>query len=218
MKNTIKPGPHLLLAFLFVAAPAIAEGDVQVELDASEVPHLKEWGETARELLIQWHPRMSNLLAAKDFKPATKITLKLKKTEEGVAYTSGTTIVVSSHWIEKHPEDLGLVAHELVHIIQAYPSARPSWLTEGIADYLRWAIYEGKPQEWFHRPKDKQGYRQSYRVAAGFLLWLESDLAPGIVKKLNAAMRSRKYSPELFQKETGLTLDELWDKYVQDSE
>jgi hypothetical protein len=215
----MKPTRHILLAIILsVAAPLIADDGVQVELDTSEVPHLKEWGETARDLLIQWHPRMRNLLASKDFKPATKITLKLKKSEEGVAYTSGTTIVVSSHWIEKHPEDLGLVAHELVHIIQAYPSARPSWLTEGIADYLRWAIYEGKPQDWFQRPKEKQGYRQSYRVAGGFLLWLESDLAPGIVKKLNAAMRSRKYSADLFQTETGFTLDELWDKYIQEAE
>jgi hypothetical protein len=27
-------------------------------------------------------------------------------------------------------------------VIQAYPDPDPGWITEGIADYLRWAIYE----------------------------------------------------------------------------
>ncbi len=211
----MKPTLLLVSAFCLSLSSAFAEEGVQVELDASEVPHLKDWGESARKLILEWHPRMSNLLPMKNYQSPRKIRLKLKKTNKGVAYTAGTTIVVSSHWIEKHPEDLGLIVHELVHVIQSYPSGRPSWLIEGIADYLRWGIYEGKPQKWFPKTKDKRGYEKSYRVTAGFLLWLESDLAPGIVKKLNIAMRRGSYSPELFHQETQLTLDELWDKYSE---
>jgi hypothetical protein len=103
--------------------------------------------------------------------------------------------------------------HELVHIIQAYPSAEPSWVTEGIADYIRFAIFEEKPQSWFPIPAEEQGYKAGYRVTAGFLLWLESDTSRGIVKTLNTAMRRGTYSDELFKSETGRFLDELWQAY-----
>ena len=123
---------------------------------------------------------------------------------------------VSSHWIEKNPDDIGLVIHELTHVIQAYPSPHPGWLTEGVADYIRWAIYEGKPLDWFPIDKKPQGYKASYQVTGGFLLWLELDRAPGIVRKLNAAMRHKAYDQEVFKTETGLTLDELWDAYLKE--
>lgn len=187
---------------------------VSVDLDTSEVPHLKAWGEEARALIVQWHPRIAERLATEGCTPAQAISLKLRKSDKGVGASSGTKITIQSNWIEKHPEDLGLVVHELVHVIQAYPSPKPWWITEGIADYLRWAIYEKKPQSWFPRPKEKQGYARSYRVTAGFFLWLESGAAPGIVKKLNTAMRNRAYSADLFHAATGQSLDELWDAYV----
>lgn len=187
-----------------------------VTLNAEQVPHLQPWGEQARELMIEWHPRLSNMLSSKGFEPATEIHLMLKKTEKGVAATSGRTITVSSHWIESRPEDIGLIIHEQIHVIQGYPSGNPWWITEGIADYLRWAIYEGKPQSWFPRPKRPQGYQSGYQVMGGFLLWLETERAPGIVRKLNTAMRKKAYNAALFEAETGLTLDELWDRYVNE--
>ena len=108
----------------------------------------------------------------------------------------------------------GYLIHELVHVVQAYRGGGAGWLTEGIADYIRWGLYEEKPQEWFPVPRDAdRAYRQGYQVAAGFLLWLENSRSPGIVKKLNAASREKRYSDELFKEETGTTLDELWAKY-----
>ena len=29
-----------------------------------------------------------------------------------------------------------------------YPDFDPGWLTEGIADYIRWHLYEEKPLDW----------------------------------------------------------------------
>lgn len=206
----------LTLLFLFSFCRCVSADDtpVQVVLDTSETPDLRQWGEEAQTLIVDWHARISNLLPTKDMKPPNRVTLKIRRSQEGVGGTSGTTITVSSHWIEKHPDDMGLVLHELVHVIQAYPSGEPWWVTEGIADYLRWGIYEGKDLDWFPRPNEAQGYKKGYQVAAGFLLWLESDVAPGIVKKLNTAMRNGEYSDEVFESETGRSLDELWDAYV----
>ena len=190
------------------------ETPIKVTLDITEVPHLKKWGEEAETLLVEWYPRINNLLPSKGYKVPQTVTLKIRKSDKGVGETGGTLITLSSNWIETHPDDFGLVIHELVHVIQAYPSGDSMWLTEGIADYIRWGIYEGKEQAWFPRPKVKQGYKKGYQVTAGFLLWLESDISPGIVKKLNTAKRNRKYSANLFHIETGQTLDELWDVYI----
>lgn len=188
--------------------------EVKVTLDTSEVPHLKEWGEKAKDLIIEWHPRLCNLVPSEGFVPPNEISLKIKKTDKGVGATSGTKITISSHWIEKKPNDFGLVIHELVHVIQNYPSGNPWWITEGVADYLRWGIYEAKPQSWFPRPKDKFGYKKGYQITGGFFLWLETSKSPGIVKKLNTAMRKKEFSDEIFKKETGLSVEELWNQYV----
>ncbi len=201
-----------LLAFAAVRPTAIAE-EVVVNLDTSQVPELADWGQQGRDIMVRWHPRIANLLASKDFVPPGRASLVLEKSEKGLAGASGGRIVVASHWIEKHPEDIGLLVHELTHIIQSYPSPHPGWVTEGIADYIRWAIYEGKPQDWFPRSRKEQGYRDSYRVTAGFFLWLESDHAPGIVRRLNAAMRARAYDDAIFEKASGKTLDQLWKEY-----
>ncbi len=203
----------ILAALLFSPMPA-EDPRVAVELDAAETPHLKKWGEDARDLVLEWHPRLVNLLPTDGFEPPRAITLRIRKSDEGIGWTSGTTITLSSHWLEKHPDDTGLVVHELVHAVQSYPAGGPSWVTEGIADYLRWAIYEGKAQDRFPRPKERRGYRQGYQVAAGFLLWLESTVSPGIVKKLNTAMRRGSYSDGIFEKEAGRPLDELWNAYA----
>ncbi|MFI4861537.1 MAG: basic secretory protein-like protein [Phycisphaerales bacterium JB063] len=212
----------LLVLFLLVACPgtAWAQGNeprpLEVELDTTQVqdkPELVAWGESARDLMIEWHPRLVNMLPTKDFETLYEVRLVIQNSNEGVAYAQGNRIVVSSHWIESHPEDIGLVIHELVHIVQHYRGRTPSWVTEGIADYLRWAIYEGKPQRWFRRPNEERGYRQGYRVTAGFFLWLEADKAPGIVVRLNTAARQRRYNDDIFEEVTGQTLDELWDEY-----
>ncbi|MEN9572434.1 MAG: Peptidase of plants and bacteria [Verrucomicrobiota bacterium] len=43
-----------------------------------------------------------------------------------------------------------------------------------------------------------------------FLAWVEQQHGPKLVTKLNAALRQRKYSPELFQSATGKSLDARW--------
>ncbi len=192
---------------------------VTVHLDVSETPELAEWGKQAKELVEQWYQRTVNLMPTEGFLAPSEIKLKIKKADGGVAWTVGPNITVASSWAEKHPEDIGCVYHEMVHVIQSYKgytSAKaPGWLVEGIADYMRWAIYEGKPQKWFPPVNKPQGYKTGYQVTGGFLLWLESGQCPGIVKKLNTAIRKGTYEDELFEKEAGKPLDALWVDYLK---
>lgn len=189
--------------------------EVVVTLDIAGVaddPGMVRWGQEAKRLIERWHPRICNLLTSKGFDPPTEVRLVIKRQDKGVGHASGRTITVMSGWIKKHPDDLGLVIHELTHVIQRYKKT-PAWVTEGIADYIRWAVYEGKPLSGFGCPDQPKGYTKGYRAAAGFLLWLESDLGPGIVSRLNSAARRGEYTDDLFQQATGRPLDALWEMY-----
>jgi len=191
-------GLYLIFACLGFSSFACTE-EVQITVDSSEAPELSQWAEDGAVLMKEWYPRLSNLLSSPDFEPPAEVTLRIRRSDKGVGATSGTKIVVSSSWIEKHPGDVGLLIHELVHVIQNYPAGKgPIWVTKGIADYLHWAIFEGKSAAKFPVPKDPQGYKKGYQPTAGFFLWLETKKAPGIVCQFNTAMRNGQYSPDIF--------------------
>ncbi len=210
---------------MFATRPAIVIGVEEKEeasliiIDVSEVPGLKQWAENAKDLLVEWHPKITTLLIGEDreFTPPKKVTLFFKNEKKGIAHARGTMITIMSGWVEKHPDDIGLTVHELVHVIQGYPDGAPGWVTEGIADYIRWAIYEKKHQEWFPRPDSarENGYLKSYQTSAGFFLWLESGRFPSIIQKLNKSVRSGNYNDGFFKKETGDSLTELWRMYFE---
>jgi hypothetical protein len=62
--------------------------------------------------------------------------------------------------------------------------------------------------------KATQSYTNSYRITARFLVWLEKNIKPGIVNHLDAAMRSKTYTPGIWMDLTGKSLDELWGTYA----
>lgn len=192
---------------------------VTVTLDVEEIKDdakLVAWANQAKELIEQWHPRMLNFIPTKDFTAPSDIKLVFRKGDKGIAWTSGTQITVMSGWITDHPDDIGLVFHELVHVVQQYKSRAPGWVVEGVADYLRWALYEGKPLDWFPVSNKANGYRDSYQVTGGFFLWLETDRCPGIVTKINTAARKGEYKDAIFTDLTGASLESLWADYMAD--
>lgn len=209
----MKTTPILAMILASGLSLTAAQARPEVTIDASAKPALEPWLRKAATLAEEWQPRLDNLLA--DTGPASpnKIHLVIKDSNNGVAYSSGGAITIMSGWIEKQPDDLGLVVHEVVHIVQNYPGGSEFWVVEGIADYLRWAIYEGKPLAWFPVDPKPDGYRGGYRVAGGFLLWLEATKAPGIVRQLNSALRKREYRPELVEKWAGAPLGTLYHEY-----
>jgi multidrug efflux pump subunit AcrB len=125
-----------------------------------------------------------------------------------VAGTSGDRIAISADWVKAHPDDFGMVIHELTHVVQGYPKYDPVWLVEGIADYVRYWHFEPgrKPRV---EPK-KRSYREGYGTAAAFLAWMEKTHDKEIVPKLNRALRAGTYRDELLKEYTGKGLDELW--------
>ncbi len=186
---------------------------VSVNLNVSQVPKLEDWGIQAKNLITIWSPRIARILDVGDY--PHNIDLTIQKSDEGIAYADSNAITVSSHWIEKYPEDIGLIVHEAVHVVQLYPEFEPGWVTEGIADYIRWHSYEKKPLDWFPIGEEEKGYEAAYRITGGFFLWITNYKNEDFIKILNTAMKNGVYEQTLFFQNTGKDLDALWQEYIQ---
>src|ERR1700754_4491941 len=67
-----------------------------------------------------------------------KVTFIIDPSYKGVAATSNGIVRYNPDWLKKHPEDIDVVTHEAMHIVQNYAGKGEGWLTEGIADYVRY--------------------------------------------------------------------------------
>jgi hypothetical protein len=156
---------------------------------------------------------------AKEYNPKTLKSVKfmVDTAYKGVAATSDGIVTFSSYWMKLHPEDIDVVTHEVMHIIQDYGNSNgPGWLTEGIADYARSKFgIDNAGAKWTLPPlQAKHTYENSYRITARFLTWIEKQ-KPGTVKTLDAALRDHTYTAGIWAKSTGKDLDTLWADYVK---
>lgn len=183
--------------------------------DVAELPEVLRWADDSKKLCEQWYPILCQFLATDEWTPPKEIKLVFLRELKAPGATSGNTIRVSAPWVQKHPDDFGMVIHELVHVIQAYPNSpnKPGWLVEGIADYIRLWKYEPEVP----RPRidpQKSSYRDSYRTSAAFLAWVSWKYDKRLVRKLDAALRQGRYSDAIFEDVTTKKLDALWEEFV----
>jgi basic secretory peptidase family protein len=194
-----------------------------VDVDATAAPQLRSWLEHVGRLCLAWYPQVAALLDTPGFAPPRELSLNSVPTLGGgprrvgtPAVTSGTVITVGADWINVHPEDTGLVLHELVHVVQSYPNGEPWWVTEGIADWVRYQRFERLDPR--ARP-DVRGhsYHDGYAVTAAFLAWIEATCGVALVATINTAMRRSAWSPAIFSATTGTGVDELWARFARAS-
>lgn len=158
------------------------------------------------------YPRM---VAAFNKEASRTVTISIEKKCLAVAGTGGNHIHCRSSWLRRNPEDLDVVTHEGMHVVQAYRKGDPGWLMEGLADYARVKFGVNNQQAKWALPEYEanQSYTNAYKVTARFLLWLEQRVKPGITVALDEAMRAGTYRPELWKDLTGKSVDELWQDY-----
>jgi hypothetical protein len=159
------------------------------------------------------YPKMVEVFNPKALK---SLEIKIDTAYNGVAYASNGKITISSEWLLKKPEDLDVITHEAMHIVQAYPNnSGPGWLTEGIADYVRYKYGNDNKSAGWSLPEynSTNNYTQSYRVTARFLLWTTQQFDEELVVKMDRNLREKTYTSDLWIKYTDKTLDELWKEY-----
>ncbi|QEM08560.1 basic secretory protein-like protein [Mucilaginibacter rubeus] len=136
----------------------------------------------------------------------------------GVAEASGNRILFSTKYLKAHPTDIDVVTHETMHLVQGYGySAGPVWLTEGIADYVRYKYgVDNVGSKWYLPAfNSKQSYTNSYRITARFFVWLEKNVKPGLIADLDVLLRAHQYNDQSWVTLTGKNLDALWEAYSQ---
>lgn len=147
----------------------------------------------------------------------TKVVFFVDTAYKGVAETGNGMARFNPKWLKSHPQDIDVVTHEVMHVVQAYQDYNPGWLTEGIADYVRYVYGVNNKGGGWTLPNYKAGqsYENAYRVTARFLLWVEKTKYKQIVDDMDKAMRDGTYTPGLWTRLTGKTVDELWSEYAQ---
>lgn len=183
-----------------------------INIDFSEVPDLKDWALRAQKDADDYYPVICEKLSSDGFVAPRQILFVFKETK-GIAFTTGTQVTFARGWIQAHPDDTGTVVHELTHVIQQYKGKAPGWLTEGIADYIRWQNWEPLERRRKLNPKQMK-YTNGYNDAAAFLAWIEKNRDKDIVRKLNEALRKNTYSDELFKTHAGGDIPTLWKEFI----
>jgi hypothetical protein len=185
--------------------------------------HNKDAGTPAvmmERMIEEFFATYPTMAAAYNPGAATSVRLTFDPDYDGVAYASGSQIVVSSNWAIGAPEDVDVVAHEGFHVIQAYdnPDA-PGWAVEGLADFTR-ARYGNLNSGacWsMQRYQSGQNYTDAYGVTARFLLWIETNVRASIATELDDALRAEQYSAAFWTSKTGKTVEALWADYAADT-
>ncbi|EPS45306.1 hypothetical protein H072_693 [Dactylellina haptotyla CBS 200.50] len=149
---------------------------------------------------------------------------------DGVAYTTGMDldrdhkeIHFSTDYIagvhergngkDDRQEILGVIRHEMVHCFQYNSRGTANGgLIEGIADWIR---YKGGfiPAHW--HPGSGDNWDDAYERTGYFLLWLEKQYGPQTVPRINAWMKDKYYSDQLFVDLFGEKPEDLFKKYKE---
>jgi len=192
-----------------------------IEFNVSEVPELKPWvDETLKPVCAEWYPKIVAMLPSDDYEAPRRFRISFRRDMQGVAHCAGTNIECAGRWFSANldGEAAGAVVHEMVHVVQQYGRARrgnrnPGWLVEGLADYIRWFLYEPEDQRPRVNP-DRANYTDSYRTTGAFLDYVVREHDKTAIEKLNAAMRRGEYRDELWSEMTGKNVDDLWADFV----
>jgi hypothetical protein len=206
------PQPEPAISWKGEAKTASGELLAEIQVDTSAAPDVEAWGAKAGQLCVEWYPKIHELLKSDGFLPPKRVRLIFDPAMRGVAGASGSGIRISARWVRDHPDDWGMVVHELTHVVQSYRRGE-FWVTEAIAEWVRDKHFEPGVRK-FRLDPEKSSYKEGYRIAGAFLQWLEEQKNPQIISHLNAALRARTYKPELFKEDCGADLDELWKEFV----
>mgnify|MGYP003575118491 FL=1 len=167
------------------------------------------------EVFFKVYPRQIKLYNSNAVR---KVVFIIDPAYKGVAAAGGGIVRFSPEWLKRNPKDIDVVTHEVMHLVQSYPDrAGPGWITEGIADYVRFVFGVDNQAASWTLPKysARQSYTDSYRVTARFFYWLEKNGYKGLVKSLDNAMRTKTYTEGFWQANTGKSVKELWAAYSE---
>jgi len=201
------------------AADSALRVDVSYHVDfyPEERAGLEAWVERLKPKMMAWWPILITDLASPGFTPTDRISLEFYRIEPNniPAATIKNRIIVDPANVLAHlhnPDMLGMIGHEMVHVAQGYLNNPAHWLTEGIADYMRYyVLIPDDPGRAFKA--DGAHFDGGYQPTAGLLDWIERA-HPGAVRRVNAVMRQGGDGPAELRRQAGAPLETVWAAYL----
>lgn len=212
---------------LFGAAVAVLVGGgragaqdcpLAIEVDVHGWSGLDDWTDELKPKLAGWWRDINRALGATVCDPRKTIRLEFYKISPDniAAAARGDRVLINAPYVlanRGNPDMFRMIAHELVHVAQAYPEgAGPTWLNEGIADYVRYYVLFPEDAGRAFDP-GREDWREGYSPAGGLLAWAELKW-PGAVAAVNSAMRKGEPGELALAAATGMTPDALWKAYL----
>ncbi|MFD2146665.1 basic secretory protein-like protein [Mucilaginibacter antarcticus] len=179
------------------------------------------------ELIDTYFKSYPQLVAMFNEKAPHEVVFVTDTAYTGVAEASGNRILFSTKYMKSHPTDIDVVTHEGMHLVQGYGyGSGPVWLTEGIADFIRYKFgVDNIGSKWtmpelsrLSADQLKQKYKNSYRITARFFEWIDQKVKPGMIIQLDKELRNHTYTDATWAALSGKTIDELWDDYAKNPE
>lgn len=190
----------------------VARGEYVLDFRDPDGAASDEFAGRMIERFFQIYPRL-----VADFNPeATRsVIFIIRNDDDGVAFADNGAVTYHIGWFRKNPEDMDVVTHELMHVVQSYEGQAPGWLTEGIADYVRnaYGITNAAAGWALRAPGPGSNYTDGYTITGAFLQWLETTKSPGIVKSLDREARAGLYSEASWPAVAGASVEVLWQEY-----
>ena len=228
---TLVVGMSVYSAAFAVSAPEWGDLAVKFKIDATKMPKMEKWAEkNVKQPLEKWAGNVVTLLDGKDAVWTNGVVDIVLETGEGKdvppawAYGGGK-IFLNMKWAVSCPQEAsGACVHEFAHVVQDYTpragradpyNGPPGWLTEGIADWVRWFNYEGKAGvnrangDAIRNPRHDGGYG----LTASFLDFIVRKYDREFVTRLNKTCREGKYAENVWMELAGKsreTLDYEW--------
>jgi len=176
---------------------------------------IDDWAcRTLRPLISDWHLRLVRDFGSREMRIPAEITIRFRADMGGACVTTANDeISINQAWCRGRLDNdvPGTLIHELMYLVQQYKGSYPSWLQQGLADYVRWYLFEGAGDacdfpDW---SADEVRYDGSYRYTANFLNWVSKKYGDSVIKKIDAACRAGWYREDLWQELTGRSVADL---------
>jgi hypothetical protein len=204
-------------------------GKLSVKCDFSKVPanlavRMRDQLDDVSNVYFTCYPDIVKLIDAPEKGLAHDLEVRFKNDmKAGVpGYASGSSMTFNINFLLHVPQEVrGMFIHELTHVAQGYSGKgnRPGWLVEGLAEAVRYQL--SPPDDAWRIAVDNMNpanidYHNAYRDTARFLWWVDAQKNPGLIGKLNLAMKENRYGEKTWTDLTGKNPDE-WLKAFRDA-
>ncbi|XP_035711860.1 uncharacterized protein LOC118437144 isoform X1 [Folsomia candida] len=202
------PSGNCLLIRLFTET-------VEIEMDTSQAPDLRNYGEEIKQIMTDWFPFVQNLMATSAYKPVRKIRVFFSSKDEGVAWAGGNEIGANAAWLRRTGlKDKGWIVHEMTHILHQARGC-PGWIVEGMAEWTRRWHFE----PWTHTTKptwEEKGANSQPEGNGWLVVYLNSVTGKPLIYEMNKACQTGTWHDNWLKERTGKSDKEWWDVMLKD--